>query len=81
MRRTIPADSTRRFLKLRAVGLRAGQVHLVTPCSPTSVWEESLSGQLPSSVVVTLLSVVNPKPRRAELVACSLQRDFVPGIF
>jgi|SRR5208282_763884 len=60
----------RDHLENGAVGLRAGHVHLVTPCSPTSMWEESLSDQLPASVVVTFLSVVNPKPRPAGLVAC-----------
>src|ERR1700722_4243227 len=40
----------RDFLEIGAVALRAGQVHLVTPCSPTSVWEESLSAQLPLSL-------------------------------
>jgi hypothetical protein len=29
------------FLEIGAVGLRTGHVHLITPCSPTSVWEES----------------------------------------
>jgi len=29
------------FLEIGAVALRAGHVHLFTPCSPTSVWEES----------------------------------------
>src|SRR5882762_6763975 len=28
----------RNFLEIGAVALRAAQVHLVTPCSPTSVW-------------------------------------------
>ena len=32
------------------------------------MWEESLSDQLPSSAVVTFLSVVNAKPRPAGLV-------------
>jgi hypothetical protein len=59
----------RDFLEIGAVALRAGHVHLVTPCSPTSVWEESLSDQLPSSAVVTFLSVVKPKPGVAGLVA------------
>ena len=53
----------RDFLEISAVALRAGHVHLVTPCSPTSVWEES-------SAVVTFLIVVNPQPRPAGLVAC-----------
>jgi hypothetical protein len=59
----------RDFLEIGAVALRAGQVHLVTPCSPTSVWEQSLSDQLRSFAVVTFLSVVKPKPRVAGLVA------------
>ena len=29
------------LLEIGAVAVRAGQVHLVTPCSPTSVWEET----------------------------------------
>jgi hypothetical protein len=37
--------------------------------APTSVWEESLSDQLPSSAVVTFRIVVRPKPRVAGLVA------------
>jgi hypothetical protein len=60
----------RDLLENGAVGLRAGHVHLVTPCSPTSVWEESLADQLPAFAVVTFLSVVNPKPRPGGLVAC-----------
>ena len=31
----------RDFLEIGAVVLRAGHVHLVTPCSPTCLWEES----------------------------------------
>src|ERR1700687_1619228 len=33
----------RDFLETGVVALRAGHVHLVTPCSPTSVWEEPFS--------------------------------------
>jgi hypothetical protein len=35
------------FLEIGAVALRAGHVHLVTPCSPTSVWEESVLVNFP----------------------------------
>ena len=59
----------RDFLEIGAVPLRAGHVHLVTPCSPTSVWEEPLSDQLRSSALVTFLGVVKPKPRLGGLVA------------
>jgi hypothetical protein len=35
------------FLEIGAVALRAAHVHLVTPCSPTSVWEESVLVNFP----------------------------------
>lgn len=69
----------RDFLEIGAVALRAGHVHLVTPCSATSVWEEPWSDQLPWSAVVTFLSVVKPKPRVAGLVARLDSRRPRPG--
>jgi len=73
LRRTITPffAGQRDFLEISAAALWAGHVHLVTPCSPTPVWEES------SSAVVTFLSVVNPKPRPAGLVACRLAIPFL----
>lgn len=60
----------RDLLELGAVALRAGNVHLVTPCRPTSVWKENLSNQLRSSLVETFQCVVNLQPCPPGLVAC-----------
>lgn len=40
----------RDLLEIGAVALGAAHVHLVTPCSPTSVWEESLLINFPRPV-------------------------------
>jgi hypothetical protein len=49
-----------------------------TPCSPTSVWEESFLGQPRASAVVTFPSVVSPKPRPVGLVA-GVRSDEIPS--